>query len=213
MEEREVRAGVRPLMDYAVQAFDFAAFVPGARVLDLGCGSGEQLIDLASVPCAPIGADVDLTCLLESRQKGFPVFCAEAERLPLADATVSGVICKVVLPYTDEASVLSEIARVLKPGAVAHLCGHGAGYYLRYVFCGSDYRIAIYGLRALINTWVYAIVGRHLPSFIGDTVYQSRQRLARYYRRANLRLVVDAESPTFLGFPVFIYQTVQKLER
>ena len=116
------------------------------------------------------------------------------------------------MPYTDEARVLGEIARLLKPAGTARVCCHGAGYYLRYLLCHtSDWKFRIYGLRSLVNTWVYALLGRRLPGFVGDTLYQSRRRLGNYYRACHLRLVEEHPSPTFMGFPVFIYHVVEKV--
>jgi hypothetical protein len=132
--------------------------------------------------------------------------------MPFRGQAFDGVVCKVVVPYTDEARVLVEIARLLKPAGAARVCCHGAGYYLRYLLCHtSDWKFRIYGLRSLVNTWVYALLGKRLPGFVGDTLYQSRRRLRNYYRACHLRLVEEHPSPTFLGFPVFIYHVVEKV--
>src|SRR5205085_6101666 len=109
--------------------------------------------------------------IMQCREKRLPTFQASAEELPLRSAAFDGVICKVVLPYTDEARTLSEISRVLRDGGIARICSHGAGYYLRYVLLSSDWRAKIYAVRTLINTCLYIVSRRRLPGCIGDTIY------------------------------------------
>ena len=100
---------------------------------------------------------------------------------------------------------------MLKPGASAHLCYHGVGYYLRYLLCASSLKLRFYGLRTLVNTWFYIVTERRVPGFLGDTLFQSRRRLARYYRQSGLSLQKESPSPSFLGCPVFIYHSVRKM--
>jgi len=121
---------------------------------------------------------------------------------------MDGVVCKVVMPYTDEARVMGEMGRVLKPGGRAIVCYHGAGYYLRYLLEGPSWKRRLYGLRTLVNTWAYALTGRRLPGLAGDTLYQSRRRLARYYRAGGIVLVADSPARDYLTYPVFVYHLV-----
>jgi ubiquinone/menaquinone biosynthesis C-methylase UbiE len=138
------------------------------------------------------------------------VLQACAEQLPVKTESLDGLICKGVIPYTDESLALRELSRVLKAEGVAHCCYFGAGYYLRYLLCSPSWKLRFYGLRTLINTWLCSLTGLTLPGFIGDTVYQSHRRLAQHYREGDLRLLKENHAKTFLGFPVFIYHTVQK---
>jgi hypothetical protein len=41
---------------------------------------------------------------------------------------------------------------------------------------------------------------------------RGRRRLQRHYTRAGLEVIHDHLSPTFMGAPVFIYQTVRRVE-
>ena len=63
---------------------------------------------------------------------------AKAEEIPLKNASLDGIICKGVIPYTDPMRAFPEIRRVLKADASAHCMYLGAGYYLRYLLCGED---------------------------------------------------------------------------
>jgi len=135
---------------------------------------------------------------------------AAAERLPFASGSFDGLICKVVIPYTDEASAVREIARVLRPGGVAHVSYHGLGYSLRYLFTDPNWKRRVYGARTIANTMVYRASGHRLPGFWGDTIYQSPSRLLAYYRRSGLELIDAHPSGRFAAAPVFIYHTLRR---
>ena len=195
---------------YILYDYSFSDFSPATCVVDVGCGRGAQLEQVVARGCRAIGVDLDDEALAACAKQGLAVVRARAEALPFRTGSLGGLICKVALPYTDEARALVEFARVLAPHGSAFVCSHGPGYYLRYLVGSPLWKERFYGLRAIINTWLYAVLGWRLPGFLGDTVYQTRGRLARAYRRLELRLVEDTRSPSFMGLPVFIYQ---KLER
>ena len=197
--------------DYVLKDYDFTTFRLGGRVLDLGCGEGEQLLDLRSHCILAIGIDPYRPSLEACRTQRLPVVQARAEEIPVSDASLDGLLCKGVIPYTDAPRTFSEIRRVLKNTAPAHCVYLGAGYYLRYVLYVRYWKYSLYGLRTLVNTWLYAATGWRLPGFLGDTVYQSRGRVAEYYRRNDLQLVRDTPAPKFLGLPVFIYHAIRKV--
>jgi SAM-dependent methyltransferase len=188
-----------------------ASFASGAVVIDVGCGTGKELKQLAEQGCVAIGLDVDAHALADCRQANLPVVLAPAERMPLRAQAFDGLICNVAIPYTDESQVMREIGRILKRGARGYLCYHGFGYFLRYVVSGPNFRMRFYGMRSMLNTWYYRLAGNRISGFWGDTLYQSHGRLLRYYRRDGLKLVQSRTGKRFLGFPVFIYHLVEKV--
>ena len=194
---------------YVLDEHEFG-FRPGWLVLDVGCGEGRQMEELRREGCSPVGIDIDSAALTRCRAQGLPVMLASAERIPMADASLDGIVCKVVLPYLAEDRAVGEFARLLKPGGECYLVCHGAGFFLKYLLLPPSWKYRIYGLRALVNTWVWAATGRRLPGFLGDTIYQSRRRLARYYREHGLSLTHETASAEFLGSPVFIYQRLKR---
>jgi len=196
---------------YVVDEYGLAEFPPGACVLDLGCGGGLQLANLESHGALAIGLDPWRPSLEECRRKRLRVMQGRAEQIPMKEASVDGVLFKVVVPYTEEARVFGEVSRVLKKGALAYCTYHGAGYYLRYALYPHYWKYRVYGVRALVNTWWYALTGLTLPGFLGDTLYQSHRRLAKYYQQSHLELVAETPARTFLGFPVFIYHALRKV--
>ncbi len=185
-------------------------FDPETVVLDVGCGEGDQMKEIGAGGSSVFGLDPDFSALVHCRSQGLSVLRGSAEQVPVTDACLDGILCKVVLPYTREEQVISEFSRLLKPGGRCHLIGHGAGYYLKYLFLATTWKYRFHGLRVLLNTPVWRITGRRLPGFMGDTIYQSRRRLANYYEANGLTLVKDTPSKRFLGFPVFTYQLIEK---
>lgn len=197
-------------VDYVDEDFTFAEFPPGARVLDIGFGTGGQMRRLSQRGCRAFGLDLNPDYVARGRASGLSVCRAVSEALPFATAAFDGAICKVVIPYTDEATAVAEIARVLRPGGTARVSYHGLGYSLRYLFGKGPWKRRVYGARAIVNTMIYIVSGRRLPGFWGDTLYQGESRLRRYYERAGLELVDARPSPRFMGAPVFIYHVLRR---
>ncbi|MCY3020218.1 MAG: methyltransferase domain-containing protein [Planctomycetota bacterium] len=98
----------------------------GACVLDLCCGAGRHARALARAGYRVIGIDLsaDLlrTARSESRGRAIRYLRADMRRLPLPRASVDGAI-NIFTSFgyfardTENARVLAEVARVLKPGA------------------------------------------------------------------------------------------------
>ena len=192
--------------------FEFTSSGSGAVVVDIGCGEGEQLAALQARGCSGIGVDVDPGATAACRAGGFQAVVARAEQLPLRAQIADGVICKVSLPYTDESAAITECARLLRAGGVMTACYHGIGYYVRMLLCESTAKLRFYGLRAMANTWYYQLTGKRFRGWVGDTIYQSRRRLNRYYATAGLALDEELAGPRFLGLPVFVYHRLRKLD-
>ena len=195
---------------YFDEAFAFCEYPPGSAVLDIGFGGGEQLRRLRAGGCRVAGLELDPRLVTGGRVAGFRVCRAAAEAIPFRAGAFDGIVCKVVVPYTDEAAAVREIARVLTPGGTARVSYHGLGYYLRYLLTDRNWKTRVYGARSIANTIVYAITGRRLPGFWGDTIYQSERRLLRYYEASGLELVERGDARRFLGAPVFIYHVLRR---
>jgi ubiquinone/menaquinone biosynthesis C-methylase UbiE len=189
---------------------DLSRFPRDGLVVDVGCGSGDQLQLLRTGGFRPIGLEPNAEQARRCRTRGFLVIRGQAEALPFRTATFDGVLCKVTLPYTDERRALGELARVVRPGGAVLLSSHGVGYSLRYLLWPDSWKHAAYALKTLVNTFVYRVFGRRLPKALGDTVFQSGPRLRAYYRRMGLRLESEVPSRRFAGFPVFIGHVLRK---
>jgi SAM-dependent methyltransferase len=104
---------------------------PTDNVIDLGCGTGRHVLELAKRRCNLIGADMsqhDLRIgryLLEIMRRRGEVRArvhwlrTAGERLPFVDSAFDRVICTETLEHVDDDRVLMrELVRVLKPGGV-----------------------------------------------------------------------------------------------
>lgn len=179
----------RCLEDGTRQSLSFFSDLPaGCRVLDVGCGEGVHLRALAARGCEVVGVDCNAVHVHRLRREGYQVLQGTAEVLPMADESVDAIVCSVVLPYTDERQSIAEWSRVLRGGGEVRASYHGLGYALRQLCGSAGARGRLYGARTIVNSVVYRTFGRRLPGFLGDTIYQSRKWLRRYYSESQLML-------------------------
>jgi len=108
--------------------FERARFAPGQHLLDLGCGPGYATADLAQlvgVNGAVLAVDVSqrflasLEAMVAARELHNVRWQQnDAASLDLPDGQLDGAFARWVLCFTpNPASVIAEVARVLKPGA------------------------------------------------------------------------------------------------
>ncbi len=89
---------------------------PGAVVLDLACGTGDLCRELARQGLTPVGADRSAGMLGAARTSA-PLVRGDALSLPVRSGSLDGVVCGFALRnFAALAPVLSECARVLRPG-------------------------------------------------------------------------------------------------
>jgi demethylmenaquinone methyltransferase / 2-methoxy-6-polyprenyl-1,4-benzoquinol methylase len=92
------------------------ALPPGARVLDLACGTGDFLAMLDSSGLRPFGADLSRG-MLEAGHSGRPTMQADGSALPMPEGSVDGVTCGYALRnFSDLPAVFAELARVVRHG-------------------------------------------------------------------------------------------------
>ncbi|MFD7292167.1 class I SAM-dependent methyltransferase [Streptomyces sp. NPDC059897] len=107
--------------DYAQDAVSWALDVaPGARVLDLGAGTGKLTGTLHALGSDVVAVEPDAAMLAELRRSlpGVRALAGSAERIPLPDASVDVVLAGNAMHWFDMAVAGPEIARVLAPGGV-----------------------------------------------------------------------------------------------
>jgi len=144
------------------------ALPPTARVLDVGCGSGQSLI--AAYPGRlSFGVDVDFdslklgktlsdrTCLVNSA----------AEALPFKNDQFDLVFARVSLPYTDILATLREIRRVLKANGMVWLALHPFSISWKQAKT-SNFKGKVFFVYILLNSlvfhlfqWEFSFLGRY----------------------------------------------------
>ncbi len=104
---------------------DGLRLAPGQRVLDVGCGLGDDVFAMAKrvgPSGAVVGADISEVMIEEARRRapaGAPVSfqVADARALPFPDGAFDGVRTERLLMHVPEAPrVVTEMARVTRPG-------------------------------------------------------------------------------------------------
>jgi SAM-dependent methyltransferase len=96
---------------------DRLPLVPGARVLDAGCGSGRTLEELGRYG-EVFGIELDPGAASMARERGCgEVVNGRLEELPWEDATFDLITCLDVIEHTpDDRATLRELRRVCRPG-------------------------------------------------------------------------------------------------
>jgi SAM-dependent methyltransferase len=98
----------------------------GRRVLDVGCGTGVDLVRFAKAGAESYGVDVAAAAIALARQnaahQGLRAHLAvgDGERLPFPDASFDYVFAHGVVQYTaSDRALVDECRRVLRPGGTA----------------------------------------------------------------------------------------------
>lgn len=162
------RPGGLALTDHALAT---CALPPGARVLDLGCGTGATVRHLVSAHAlTALGIDLspDMARSEAPGRPGWPLLRAGAEQLPLRDACMDAVLAECTLSLCpDLGAALAECHRVLVPCGyliVSDLCvraadgvvGLGtlpAGSCLRGALPAEEIRATVEGHGFTIRLW------------------------------------------------------------
>lgn len=117
---------------------------PGARVLDLCCGTGDVLLDLHSISDALVlGADFSHPMLVLARKKlstrdsSAPLVEADALELPLKSESLDAI--SIAFGFRNLANYkqgLAELQRVLKPGGKLAILefSHPSGVVMRTAY-------------------------------------------------------------------------------
>jgi len=149
--------------------FDLLAPQPGERVVDLGSGSGMDVFYAAGL-VGPLGSVVGIDFTPEQLEKARRLADEHGitnvdfreghiERLPLADASVDGVISNGVINLCpDKEAVFAEAARVLRSGgrlAVADIVTERQ--LVDAIVCNADLWASCIGGAAQLDSYVSAI--------------------------------------------------------
>lgn len=157
----------------------------GERALELGCATAPLArAQLARWPESRwLGVDLSPAMLAEAAERGrtgerFRPLCADAERLPLADASQALVFSSFALQWCLPGRVSPELARVLMPGGSLLLAVPLAGSlhemteswaaadrrpHVNRLPAESDWRAALTGAGLSIQQWRRLAFTEHYP--------------------------------------------------
>jgi ubiquinone/menaquinone biosynthesis C-methylase UbiE len=139
---------------------------PGERILDIGCGPGLLIEDIAErvAPAGQVtGVDIAHSMLELARRRcarfgtGVTIEEANATRLPFDDAVFDAAVSTQVYEYVpDVAAALTELHRVLKPGG-------------RVVIVDTDWDSIVWNtgdrtrMHRILTAWCERFADPHLP--------------------------------------------------
>jgi arsenite methyltransferase len=100
-----------------------AGVTPGARVIDVACGSGATALLLArELRCATVGVDLGARAIEQARHATHSgerarFLLGDAEALPVPDASFDVALSECALcTFPDKPRAIAEMARVVRPG-------------------------------------------------------------------------------------------------
>jgi SAM-dependent methyltransferase len=193
-----------------------------SRVLDVGCGAGQELLPFVQrLGARGVGVDVSPEAVEIARSQfakegcdgRVEFFCSPAESLPLANNTFEVVMCRLALPYVGNAKALSEMARVLRPGGLLILKIHHLRYYSRRLWAALrrvEIRNAASIASIILSGTVYHLTGRQPTRGLKPReVFQTRWKLNRMFARLGLEIRGELQnSDSNVRTPVLLIEKV-----
>lgn len=152
--------------------------VRGARVLDVGCNTGDALRlllrrypdvgPITGIDHKPVRIDAARErCAEEIRAGRLDLMVADARRLPFADGSLDRVLCAEVLEWVrPPEAALAEIRRVLRPDGLA-LVIHSD--FDTQIFSTQDNARSRTIVQAFADSGPRGQIGRELPSLCHET--------------------------------------------
>lgn len=144
------------------------------RVLDLGCGSGQDLASWGITKADQVmGLDIDGSALLIAKTR-FPnrlYTQGVGEHLPFKDGSFDRIVSAVALPYMKIPQTLAEIYRVLVPGGHLSLSLHLPSFTISELIHNAIPKPVptVFRLYVLANGLFFHITGRTLGFLNGRT--------------------------------------------
>jgi ubiquinone/menaquinone biosynthesis C-methylase UbiE len=178
-----------------------AAGMEVKRVLDVGCGAGQELLPFVTEKGA-LGFGMDIAQTVG--RVGREMYAAHApsarvnflrgtaELLPFPSGSFDVVICRLALPYTHNERAFAEVSRVLRPGGKYLLKISGVRWYLlelRQALKLGKIMSMIHATRVLVAGSIYHLTFRQPRTRIPSTeTFQSEWLLRRELRRHGLAI-------------------------
>lgn len=157
----------------------------GARLLDVGCGTGEvvrALAGLVGADGAVVGVEPSTTMLDEARRRTgastphVEFHGGDIERLAFDGASFDGVTCERVFQHlTTPDAALAELVRVTRPGGRVVVIDTDWGMHAIH---GADPRLTTRVLEGWASNAANGWSGRRLPGLFADAGLRDRAVVA-----------------------------------
>jgi 2-polyprenyl-3-methyl-5-hydroxy-6-metoxy-1,4-benzoquinol methylase len=159
--------GGRDELDAA--AMHLPAPQPGARVLDVGCGSGVLLARMKSLGWDVQGVEVDPEAVEAGKRRGVPVRLGTLHEQKFPDNHFDAVHSAHVIEHVyDPVALLAECRRILKPGGTLVILTPNT---------------ASWGHRQFGSAWLNLDPPRHLVLFSESTLRQAAEKAGLVVQR------------------------------
>jgi ubiquinone/menaquinone biosynthesis C-methylase UbiE len=186
------------------------------RVLDIGCGAGQEMLPFAARGAKTIGLDF----MPEVGQVGHEMFAAEGfggkvefvrasgHALPFADDAFDVLICRIALMYMNVKPALQEMARVFRPGGMFFLKYHAPPYYLSKFGEGlksGNILSSVHASRCLATGYFYEKTGRQSFNKLtaGGETFVTKKILEHEFKSSALKIIgempdTNSETPSLI---------------
>lgn len=190
---------------------------PGATVLEIGADTGWASSVLLKAGCRVIATEITDHLFLAA-QGNSPNLCrlqADMNQVPLNDSSVDVVFAASCVHHSwDLARTFREIARVLKPGGTAYLCGEPMPSVVRFVVGGrfghEERKLGINETWISRATWLRQCRMAGLEPRILFPALSEAQLSARLAKRHVPRFVAASLRPFLPIFQVSAYLRADK---
>ncbi len=184
---------------------------PGGLYLDVGCGTANYLTALAHMGLKFVGIDPSATMLAEAAKKdhGATLINTDSTNIPLPDNHFDGALASFTLHHwQDKPGGLTEVCRVLKPGArivfMSFTPEQLMGYWLHHYFpemirLSAELLPGIEGMEELLNQsgWQLTETEKYfIQDDLQDHFLYSNKRRPEQYLKPEIR----ANASSFSAF-------------
>ena len=166
-------SGMDRVQGYKRRTFEYLTLAPGQRVLEVGCGAGDDVRALAQLVGATgeaVGIDVSAAMVAEARRRAAAEGSAarfetcDATHVPFPDGHFDGCRADRVLQHLDDpARAVAEMARVVKAGGRVVLAEPD---WETYLVDAPDRDLTRRILQARCDRFPSGWVGRQLPRLL-----------------------------------------------